>query len=99
MAITWRVTGGAALVNLGGQLAHSDHAVFTQITREAATHPEVTEFILDFAAVAYLDSAGLGMLLLLRDRTAGKRVVLAHCIHGVKAVLKMANFDKLFEIH
>ena len=59
-----------------------------------------SKIIVDFDAVDYIDSAALGMLLLARERAAahGKRVELANCRGGVKAVLDIAIFLKLFVI-
>ena len=47
-----------------------------------------------------IDSAALGMLLLARERAGeqGKTVALANCRGPVKAVLDIANFQRLFAI-
>ena len=53
----------------------------------------------DLGNVAYLDSSALGMLLMLRDKakSSGKTVCLANA-RGVRQVLDIANFGKLFPI-
>lgn len=60
-----------------------------------------SRIIVDFASTEYLDSAALGMLLVLRDRArgSGKCVVLAKARGAVKDVLQIANFGKLFAFH
>ncbi|MGE5465806.1 MAG: STAS domain-containing protein, partial [Ignavibacteria bacterium] len=56
--------------------------------------------LVDFANTDYLDSAALGMLLILRDRARryGRSVVLASASGAVRDVLNIANFSKLFDI-
>lgn len=52
----------------------------------------------DFKYTVYMDSAALGMLLILRDRSNGS-VVLKGCRGDVLRVLEIANFHKLFQIN
>lgn len=58
-----------------------------------------SEIVVDFTGTDYMDSAGLGMLLVLRDsaRGAGKSIVLARATGHVKRTLEIANFSKLFQ--
>ena len=67
-------------------------------TIEVATHHAGDEIIVDLANTAYLDSSGMAMLLVLRDRARGrgKSVVLARAGATVRGVLSIANFDRLF---
>lgn len=54
----------------------------------------------NLAGVDYLDSSALGMLLMLRERTAaaGKSLKLSKPTPGVEQILEIANFAKLFTI-
>ncbi|MBF7728554.1 STAS domain-containing protein [Pseudomonas sp. N040] len=54
--------------------------------------------IVDLQDVQYIDSAALGILLLMRERaTAANCTVELHNLHGVtKEVLEIANFQKIF---
>ena len=47
-----------------------------------------------------LDSAGLGMLLLLRDHSGlpKKDLIITNCSKDVRQVLRYANFDQIFTI-
>ncbi len=58
-----------------------------------------SEIVVDLTRTDYLDTAGMGMLLVLRDRAraGGKAVVLAHATGAVKESLEVANFGTLFE--
>ncbi|MDX1491081.1 MAG: STAS domain-containing protein [Pseudohongiellaceae bacterium] len=60
-----------------------------------------TTFVLDFSEVTYLDSAALGMLLLLREHAEknGGKVEITRVNDDVKRVLIIANFDSLFTIN
>ena len=57
-------------------------------------------FIVDMQNATYMDSSALGMLLLLRDRTGGdkSRVIITNVGESVMEILKIANFDQLFNI-
>ncbi|HET9934185.1 MAG TPA: STAS domain-containing protein [Polyangiaceae bacterium] len=56
-----------------------------------------TKFIVDMTSVDYVDSAALGMLLLLRDHAGGaENVVISGCKGQPDQVLKIANFHKIF---
>lgn len=56
--------------------------------------------LVDLQQVQYIDSAALGILLLLRDKAApqGIKVELANLQGTVKDVLEIANFHKIFTI-
>ncbi|NQD93655.1 STAS domain-containing protein [Pseudomonas sp. CrR25] len=61
----------------------------------------VRVLIVDLQAVQYIDSAALGILLLLRDKAAAvhKSVELRNLQSSVKDVFEVANFHKLFKIN
>ncbi|GAB7128199.1 anti-anti sigma factor HsbA [Silvimonas sp. JCM 19000] len=98
MAISWRQQGGVAIIAIGGQLSFEMHREFKEVASAAIQSPLVDELHLDFSGVTYLDSAALGMLLLLRQRVEGYRIVLLNCGPGVRSVLDIANFNKIFEM-
>ena len=66
----------------------------------ALTQEGVTCVLIDLQQVQYIDSAALGILLLLRDKAAplGIKVELANLQGTVKDVLEIANFHKVFTI-
>lgn len=61
---------------------------------------EIKRILVDLKEVQYMDSAALGILLLLRDRAkaANKEVELVNSSAGVREVLEIANFPKVFKI-
>lgn len=60
----------------------------------------VTEYVVDLSQAVYLDSAALGMLLLLRDHAGGDaaRVTIRGAHGDVRRALDIANFNRLFII-
>ncbi len=66
----------------------------------ALENPSVRVLIVDMKNVQYIDSAALGILLLLRDHAINvNKTVEIHNLHGIaKEVLEIANFQKTFTI-
>jgi anti-anti-sigma factor len=89
---------GRGRITMSGNFTFESHREFKQATTTVLEHPGLTEIELDFADVDYMDSAALGMLLLLNERASGRKVTLIHCKGTVKSVLDIANFGKIFEI-
>ena len=60
----------------------------------------IRKVVVDLSMTDYLDSSALGMLLVLRDKVSQDQEAIT--IQGakpeVKKILKIANFDKLFQI-
>jgi len=57
-------------------------------------------YVVDLSQTTYLDSAALGMLLLLREYAGEERasITLQGARPNVRWVLEMANFDRLFSL-
>lgn len=73
---------------------------FRSSYEEALAQEGVKCVLVDLQQVQYIDSAALGILLLLRDKAAplGIKVELANLQGTVKDVLEIANFNKIFTI-
>jgi anti-anti-sigma factor len=91
---------GRAVIRLKGRFDFNAHREFRDAVDQALKDADMREVQVDLAAVDYLDSSALGMLLMLRDkaRGTGKSVSLANCRGAVKQVIEIANFGKLFAI-
>ncbi len=98
MNITTQTQNHQARIRLAGRFDFNSHRNFKQACEGPLTEPAVGELVVDMAAVEYLDSSALGMLLILRDRgtAASKRIVIENCTGAVNDVLRIANFQKLF---
>jgi HptB-dependent secretion and biofilm anti anti-sigma factor len=84
---------------LNGQLVFGEHTKFREMTQHLL-ESRGARLVIDFAGVDFIDSAGLGMLLLLRnDAKRGNRtVVLRKGQNQVKRIFEVSRFDTLFTI-
>jgi anti-anti-sigma factor len=100
MEIRISIADKVARMSLGGRFDFSAHRNFRDASEQLLSQDEVDMLDLDLAAVSYLDSSALGMLLMLRDkaRAARREVRLSRCSPPVRQVLDIANFGKLFSI-
>lgn len=101
MQATVRKEGGKATISLNGRFDFNTHRDFRAAYEPLVTDADTRSVTVDFQGVDYLDSSALGMLLMLRDKLggAGKEVTLSGVKGGVKQVLDIANFAKLFNIY
>lgn len=83
-----------------GRFDFGSYRQFRDTYEPALEDPKISAIVVDLSDVQYIDSAALGVLLLLRDKAtaAGKKVSLANPKGTVKEVLEIANFSKLFQI-
>jgi len=94
-----RNSNNTAVIRLSGRFTFDNHKEFrSAFSQQLAGNS--SQINIDFGGVEYIDSAALGMLLLARERAGeqGKTVALANCLGPVKAVLDIANFQRLFAI-
>lgn len=100
MQATVTKEGATAVIALSGRFDFNTHRDFRGAYEVVVGEAGVEKLVIDFAAVDYLDSSALGMLLMLRDKVAGagKELALGNVRGNVKQVLDIANFGKLFKI-
>jgi anti-anti-sigma factor len=82
-----------------GRLTFAQNGEFRRVV-EALTEVE-GEVVLDLAEVEFIDSAGLGMLLVARDTVlrGNGRLALRHAGGQVGRMLDLAKFGDFFAIH
>lgn len=87
-------------LRLEGRFTFEWHTEFRAAAQELVVQAEAGDITLDLAAVSYMDSASLGMLMLLREKAQAKglRVVLDRPTPTVRNILNIVEFDKLFDI-
>ena len=87
-----------ARISLSGRFDFNSHREFKQVCEGPLTEPSVVKVVVDMAEVDAIDSAALGMLLVLRHRgsAANKRIIIENCATPVNEVLRLANFQQLF---
>jgi anti-anti-sigma factor len=92
-------TGQKTEFELKGRLTYSDYNSFRQLSEVLGT-VDGQMCTIDLAELEFIDSAGLGMLLLARDRiNERKGTIVLKGAHGqVRKMLELGKFDTLFEV-
>ena len=100
MKLVSEVDGAKATLKLEGRLTFEHHREFKEQAYPLLDRPEVRAIQLDLGGVTYMDSSTLGMLLLLREKADAKgiKVLLLRPSPSVMTILKVVQFDRLFEI-
>ncbi|MCB1758728.1 MAG: STAS domain-containing protein [Gammaproteobacteria bacterium] len=100
MAITSSVSddGREIRIRIDGRFDFSDHENFRAAYRDVDTSK--VAFRIDMSRTEYIDSAALGMLLLLRERAGGdgSRISISGCQTDVRRILEVSRFHQLFDI-
>ncbi len=90
--------GKRVTIEISGRFDFGAHQDFSKVFRQYPRGGRA--FVVDLSNTDYMDSSALGMLLQLRDysdRAAGG-VTLANSNAGIREILRIANFEKLFTI-
>ena len=92
--------GGIATIAPAGRFEFNTHREFRAAYREALAAHGVRAIHIDLKDTNYLDSAALGMLLLLSDKAkiSGHTIAILNSHGEVNQILDVANFGKLFSI-
>lgn len=88
-----------AVVSLSGRLTFAENGAFRRVVEGLEQTPR-QQVVIDLAALEFVDSAGLGMLLVARDLTAarGGGVTLRAASGQVARMLRLAKFDDFFTL-
>lgn len=91
---------GTAVLALQGRFDFSQYAVFKEEQSLVLNNDAVKKIILDFEQLQYMDSAALGVMLVLLDRAKAldKTVSIRRAKGVVREILDVAHFDRMFEI-
>ncbi|MAU41225.1 MAG: anti-anti-sigma factor [Kordiimonas sp.] len=92
--------GGESLqATLSEKITFSDHDIFREMI-STMLNDQTAQQVIDLSAVDFIDSAGLGMLLLARDEISktNKTLVLKAPQGQVKRMFDVARFDTMFTI-
>jgi HptB-dependent secretion and biofilm anti anti-sigma factor len=90
--------GGTLKITVGPRFDfHCQREFLDAYTKSTAG---VLEYVIDLRETQYMDSSGLGMLLVLRKHAGGDaaRICLRNVNPQVRAILKTANIDRLFHL-
>ncbi len=88
-----------AHIKLSGRFTYNEHESF-QNSLEALLERELTEVTIDLSSLKFIDSAGLGMLLLMRDKIpAHTHISLSGAQEQVRKILTLTHLDQVFTLH
>lgn len=98
--VHFTVSDGTAVLSLQGRFDFSQYSVFKEEQSQVLAKTEVERIVLDFGRLQYLDSAALGVMLVLLDRAreSGKTVSIRGAHGVVREILDVAHFDRMFDI-
>lgn len=97
MSVTATQDGNKVTIKVTGRFDFSVHQEFIGSYRELPKGEKT--FVVDLSATDYMDSSAMGMLLQLREHgNKSEKIELARANNDIKEILKIANFDKLFNV-
>ncbi len=99
MSIMATHDGNHTLININGKFSFKDYVDFRKAYQDRPKGA-ATQYTIDLDGVEYIDSAALGMLILLREHAGeGDAVITIHGASGmVLEALEMSNYDQLFRV-
>ncbi len=91
--------GDVVEVTLHGRVTYSDHPSFRNVIGQIRDS-SAQKLIFDMSDVEFIDSAGLGMLLMVRDTASQKKaeVVLRNPRGQVQRIFASSKFETLFTV-
>ena len=89
--------GKVVTIQVRGRFDFATHQEFLRADKQ---HPRgERSFVVDLKNAEYMDSSAMGMLLQLREYGSKERVTeLVNSNEGVREILRIANFDKIFRV-
>lgn len=91
--------GEETVVDLRGRLTFNDHAEFRELITEMVGSKKARQ-VIELSSLEFVDSAGLGMLLIAREELSGANaeLVLRNPQGQVKRVLTVARLAQIIKI-
>lgn len=97
MAVSSSESGDTVTIRVSGRFDFSTHREFLDAYKDLPKGEK--RFIVDLSGAEYMDSSAMGMLLQLRGHARNdQEVELKNGNDGIKEILRIANFDKLFKV-
>lgn len=99
MAVEIRIQEEIVYAYLSGEIDHHSAVQIRQTIDESVIQANAARLVLDFAAVTFMDSSGIGLVMgrfRLMQETGGT-VALQNLPSPIRKVMKLAGLDKLAE--
>jgi len=95
-----RSEDGFPVLKLAGRLDFTLRERFVEMVEAISDDLNNADLRVDCSQLEDIDSSGLGLLLILRDRLgrSGRSIMLVHCGQRVRDVLGMVQFGRLFTL-
>lgn len=92
-----RNKGSKTEIDLKGRLTFADYSLFREITT-LFNEADVNDCLFDLSELEFIDSAGLGMLLIARDKLQSRngQLTLRGAAGQVKKMIDLGRLDALF---
>lgn len=92
-------SGTTRTASINGRLTFQEQRLFRTLIEDLFSD-EATRYVIDLGQVDYIDSSGLGMLLIARKRAqqAKAAIALVHVPANARETFTTARFEDLFEI-
>lgn len=99
MIYTLKSEGPTTEIELKGRLTFADYSTFREITA-LFNESDVSKCFLNLGELEFIDSAGLGMLLIARDKLQSRngQLVLRNAQGQVRKMLDLGRLDALFSM-
>lgn len=100
MAAKLEFCSDRAVIRLRGQFNFPSRNTLSESLAKAIARPTIKHIEIDLREVSYIDSSGLGQLLLAQDKAdkVKKRISLANPHGRVKEILAVTQFNQRFTI-
>lgn len=94
-----QVDHNAGQISVSGEFTFTDHAPFKQMISEIFSS-KGRSVVIDLSKLEFIDSAGLGMLLLARDeaKKSERELILRRPVGQVKRMFGVTKFNSLFNV-
>jgi len=98
LTVTKSDTGNQIIIDIIGTFDYQLHRDFRAAYRDEDAR---VSYIINLHKAEYMDSAALGMLLLLREHAGGDKsnIKIDGCRSNIRRTLEVAKFDELFTIY
>ena len=97
MTVSSSESGNVVTIHVKGRF---DFAIHQDFLRAYKAYPKgEKKFVVNLSGAEYMDSSAMGMLLQLREYAARAEIIeLVNGSDGIREILRIANFDKLFKV-
>ncbi len=97
MDINLNYSGSQVILSLKGRFTFKDYEQWRKAVSEAVSRDGITSVVVDFSDVEFIDSAAIGMLLVLREEGQEKKVSIS-IENSQGQVHKILELSKMLEL-